>query len=63
MLHRWRGLNFKEGQQEVQCTTIEFIPTDPALQADPMSEIKQTQEAADKAKAGGEQAAVDMFQL
>jgi hypothetical protein len=44
-------------------TTIEVIPTDPALQADPVSEIKQVQEAADKAKARGEQAAVDMFQL
>jgi hypothetical protein len=44
-------------------TTIEASPTDPALQADFNSEIKQAQEAAVKTKAKGEQAFRDMFQL
>jgi hypothetical protein len=44
-------------------TTAEASPADPALQADLVSEIKQAQEAADKAKTKGEQAATDMFQL
>jgi hypothetical protein len=44
-------------------TTTEASPTDSALQAELVSEIKQAQEVADKAKAKGEQAAVDMFQL
>ncbi len=42
-------------------TTAEASPADPALQADLVSEIKQAQEAADKVKAKGEQAAMDMF--
>jgi hypothetical protein len=44
-------------------TTAEASPAGPALQVDIVSEIKQAQEAADKAKAKGEQAAADMTQL
>jgi hypothetical protein len=44
-------------------TTAEASPTDPALQAELLSEIKQAQAVADKTKAKGEQAAADMFQL
>jgi hypothetical protein len=36
---------------------------DPALQAEHLSDVKQAQEATEKAKAKGEQAAADMFQL
>jgi hypothetical protein len=41
-----------------------FCPSEaafPALQAELMSEVKQAQEAIDKAKAKGEQATMDMF--
>ncbi len=44
-------------------TTAEASQADPALQADIVPETKQAQEAADKAKAKGEQAAIDMIQL
>jgi hypothetical protein len=44
-------------------TTAKASPADPALQADVISEVKQAQEGADKAKAKGEQAAADMFQF
>jgi hypothetical protein len=36
---------------------------DPALGAEHVSDIKQAQEATEKAKAKGEQADMDMFQL
>jgi hypothetical protein len=42
-------------------TTVAASPADPALQAEYVSEIKQAQDAAEKGKAKGEQAAVDMF--
>jgi hypothetical protein len=41
--------------------TAKASPADKAMQADLMTEIKQAQEAADKAKAKGDQAATDMF--
>jgi hypothetical protein len=44
-------------------TTTKASPADQALQADIVSEIKQAQEATDKAKDMGEQAAADMIQL
>ncbi len=44
-------------------TFAEARSTDPALQAGLVSEIKQAQEATDKAQAKGEQATMDMFQL
>ncbi len=44
-------------------TAAAASPADLALQAEYMSDIKQAQEAADKANAKGEQAAVVMFQL
>jgi hypothetical protein len=53
----------RKSNKKSNVTTAEASPTDPALQTDIVSEIKQAQEATDKAKAKGEQAAVDMFQL
>ncbi len=49
--------------QESNVTIAEANRTDPALQAELVSEIKQAQEAADKAKARGEHAAADTIQL
>ncbi len=53
----------KKSTKKSHVTIAEASPTDPALWAELVSEIKQAQEAADKAKAKGEQAAVNMFQL
>jgi hypothetical protein len=44
-------------------TTAEASQADPALQAELVSEINQAQEAADKAKAKGEQTTTDIIQL
>jgi hypothetical protein len=41
--------------------TTAASPADQSLQAEYLSEIKQAQEAAEKTKAKGEQAAMDMF--
>jgi hypothetical protein len=53
----------KKSTKKSNVTTAEARPTDPALQAELVFEIKQAQEAADKAKAKGEHVAADMFQL
>jgi hypothetical protein len=59
------GTSKKSTKQKFNATTAEASQADPALQAKPVSDIRQAQEATDKAKAKakGEQAAVDMFQL
>jgi hypothetical protein len=61
--NRGAGTSKKSTKQKFNVTTAEASQADPALQAEPMSDIKQAQEAADKAKAKGEQAAADMFKL
>ncbi len=50
----------KKSTKKSNVTSAEASPTDPAMQAELVSEIK-AQEAADKAKAKGDQAAVEMF--
>jgi hypothetical protein len=53
----------KKSTKKSNVTTAEASQADPALQAELVSEIKQAQEATDKAKAKGQQASGDMFQL
>jgi hypothetical protein len=53
----------KESTKKSNMTTAEASPAGPALQTGIVSEIKQAQEATDKAKAKGEQASTDMSQL
>jgi hypothetical protein len=53
----------RKSNKKSNVTTAKASPADPALQTGIMSEIKQAQEATDKAKAKGKQAATDMFQL
>jgi hypothetical protein len=53
----------RKSNKKSNVTCSEVSPADPALQADLISEIKQAQEATDKAKAKREQAAMDVFQL
>ncbi len=52
----------KKSTKKPKETAAAASPADPALQAEYMSDIKQAQEATQKAKAKGEQAAEDMFQ-
>jgi hypothetical protein len=50
----------KKSNKKFSVTTAEASPTHPALQVDLVSEIKQAQEAADKAKSKREQATMDI---
>jgi hypothetical protein len=53
----------KKATKKLKETAAVASQADPALQAEYMSDIKQAQEATKKAKAKGEQAAADMFQV
>jgi hypothetical protein len=53
----------KKATKKLKETAAAASQADPALQAEYVSDIKQAQEAAEKAKAKGEQATTDMFQL
>ncbi len=53
----------KKSTKKPKETAAVASQADPALQAEYMSDIKQAQEAAEKARVKGEQAAVDIFQL
>ncbi len=57
----WKAGSSKRITKKAKETTAEESQADLALQAEYVSEIKQAQEAAEKAKTKGEQAAVDMF--
>jgi hypothetical protein len=53
----------RKSNKKSNLTIAEASQADTALQADIMAEIKQAQEASDKAKAKGEEASTDMFWL